>query len=534
MILRFFSSDDTVSALGMQGFLHKFGLPSDFFIRSRTIQICPESSPVPGPPTQKGYIEYGSLKIPVFIEPKDISGCGTPLALYHGDGEKYPCITKNADQISVGFDFFYHRGILLSGEHERIWGREWTTERCSLLKQSYIDRFDALIFELIKDVCQNEGLFVIHKAFWPEAKPMAVCLTHDVDEMKKTYQWITYPLKMLKMLDYSGFVNQVKSFIKKIQGQEPYWTFDTITGMEKEVHAVSSFYFLWETSRVRFFDRRTWRHLGRRYNWNDPDIARLIRSLENDGWEVGLHGSFDSFNSQEKIHEEKKSLERIIKMPLAGTRQHNLNLAIPDTWLIHEKEQFLYDTTLGSNRCTGFRWGTSFPFRPISLSERRAVNVLQLPLIIEDIPFFRNPDPWADFLLLFNETMVYNGNLTLLWHPAVLNSLEFPSWSGTYKKILDYCSGKNAWISSGREIAGWWHKREEVNYEWELSGNEIIITITGDAPAGFCLTVYYPRNKRVVSVKNAKLAVTGDNSCQIGIMPGRVQNKKIIVYITGR
>jgi peptidoglycan/xylan/chitin deacetylase (PgdA/CDA1 family) len=534
MKLIFYSSEHPISAYGMQGFFSKFGLPSEFLITSNIIQIVNEDSHLQKKLIRRGQIEFENLKVPVFTIPKDLSGCGTTRATYHGTGIKFPCITQTEDCLYIGFDFFYHRGIILSGEHEKIWEGEWTKERCSLLKEPFLDQIDDLIFNLIKKVYQTEGLFLVNKTFWPEAKPLAVCLTHDVDEMRKTYQWITYPLRMLKKFDSSGIVNQAKSFLKKIQGIEPYWTFETVLEMEKKVGGVSSFYFLQEKSPVRILDRKTWRHLGRRYNWHSPDIASLMRSLEERGWEVGLHGSFDSFTNGEKIHQEKSELEQILGQTVTGIRQHNLNLAIPATWLYQERENFLYDSTLGSNQCTGFRWGTSHAFRPFFLQDKRSINILEIPLIIEDIPFFRCPDPWRDFLLLFIKTSQYHGTLTLLWHPAVLNSLEYPYWSGAYKKILEYCKEQNAWITNGREIARWWHKREAVTLQWEYPGSELIITLSGEIPPGFNLTICYPQNTSVTSVYNATLTKTGINSCDISIEHGIVGNKKITVYFKGR
>jgi hypothetical protein len=531
MKLIFYSGTGPVSAYGIQGFLNKFGLPSDFITTSKVIQIVNEDAHFQEKTIRRGVIEFETLKIPVFIIPKDLSGFGTARAMYQGDGKTFPCITQMDDCIYIGFDFFYHRGIILSGEHEKIWGGEWTNERCSLLKDPFIDQIDDLIFTLLKNVYQNEGLFLIHKTAWPEAKPLAVCLTHDVDETRKTYQWITYPFRLLKKLDGKGIVDQIKSLGKKIQGAEPYWTFETVLEMEKDVGAVSSFYFLQEKSPVRILDRKTWRHLGRRYDWHAPDIVRLMRSLEGQGWEVGLHGSFESFADGEKIHQEKSELEQILGETVKGIRQHNLNLAIPATWLYHERELFLYDSTLGSNKCTGFRWGTSHAFRPFFLHEKRPINVLEIPLIIEDIPFFRCPDPWRDFLLLFHKTSQYHGILTLLWHPAVLNPLEYPHWCGAYKKILEYSKEKNAWITNGREIARWWHKREAVTLQWEYTGSELIITLTGEIPPGFILSICNPQNTSISSVNNATLTETGINCSDISIEHGIAAGKVITVCV---
>ena len=64
----------------------------------------------------------------------------------------------------------------------------------------------------------NAGYHSSRKSYWPEGKNFAVCLTHDVDEIKKTYQWISRPLHFLARGDFSGFKGQVQSFIQKVKG----------------------------------------------------------------------------------------------------------------------------------------------------------------------------------------------------------------------------------------------------------------------------------------------------------------------------
>lgn len=42
--------------------------------------------------------------------------------------------------------------------------------------------------------------------------------------------------------------------------------------------------------------------------------------------------------------------------------------------------------------------------------------------------------------------------MTLLWH----NNDFVGEERKFYEKILQYCSGKNAWMTSGEVIATWW------------------------------------------------------------------------------
>jgi len=42
--------------------------------------------------------------------------------------------------------------------------------------------------------------------------------------------------------------------------------------------------------------------------------------------------------------------------------------------------------------------------------------------------------------------------ITLLWH----NTTLFGEQREFYEKILHYCAGKQAWMTSGEQISAWW------------------------------------------------------------------------------
>ena len=297
------------------------------------------------------------------------------------------------------------------------------------------------------------------KVAWPKGKKFAVCLTHDVDELRKTYQYVTRSIRYLKNKDVRSLRNEFLSFLQKMRGKEPYWTFDEIMNLERRLNVRSTFFFLNETGKVKILDRSTWRHLGRKYDITDKKVVELIRTLNDEGWEIGLHGSFYSYNNIKLLRKEKEKLEKVLGENVRGVRQHNLNLEIPTTWKIHEKLGFEYDTSLGYNDRVDFGGGTCFPFHPSDGSKR--LNLLEIPLAIEDIALFRYKDPWSVCVKMVEEVERKGGVLTLLWHHSVFNELEFPGWAEMYEKIIKLCKERNAWIATAGEIARWWKKQED-------------------------------------------------------------------------
>jgi len=377
-----------------------------------------------------------------------------PVIFIRSNNGKIPCgFIKNRELI-LNFDpfaFIYHT---LSGNLElNLPSRVYL----SMVERPFLDNLSEIIFRCIKYLFINNDCKFLIKPFWPNGNRFAVCLTHDVDEIRKTYQYITRTIKFLKRFDLKGLKNELFSLMSKLKGKDPYWTFEDIVKLERELNVRSTFFFLKETGKISLLDRTTWRHLGRRYDFRDPKVSEIIKKLHSEGWEVGLHGSFYSYSNYDLLKKEKQELENVLGDRVIGIRQHNLNLSIPETWRIHEALGFEYDTTLGSNHYVGFRWGTCFPFYPIDGD--RFLNVLEIPLIIEDIVLFRYRDPWKKFLDIVNEVKRCGGVLTILWHHSVFNDLDFPGWADMYRRMIECCKKEGAWITNACDIAIWWKKR---------------------------------------------------------------------------
>ncbi len=460
-----------------------------------------------------GWIIWEDTKIPVFQKPADLSNQGEKLLTYTDGTISYPCAVIRNDDIIITLDIFSHLGLIISGHIEKISG-SLKERKKEIIGIPFADYYCDFLFSCLQIIQKTTKRPIVHKAFWPEGKCCAVCLTHDVDEIKKTYQWVTYPLKFLKQGNLRNLIPQFRSFIEKLRGYEPYWTFDEILRIEGSRGVKSSFYFLKETGEVRISDRKTWRHSGRRYDFNDKKVRDLLIELNSKGWEVGLHGSFHSFLDPEKLRNEKAALEQVLKSPVIGGRQHNLNLKIPETWLNQEKAGLFYDTTLGFNDCLGFRWGISFPFRPYYAEENRNLKILQIPLAIEDLPYFRHQQPWDEFLKIFNHIHRTQGVLTLLWHHSVFNENEFPGWALDYVKILDYAREKNAWIGSARQIYEWWSRREKTIIEWNYLGMVLKISPYPKEEQHF-VKIYFPGSTKIKNVKNATIIRCDQESCEI-------------------
>ena len=262
---------------------------------------------------------------------------------------------------------------------------------------------------------------------------LKVAITHDVDRTKKTYQYITHSLKALGNLDFIKLANQVKSILLP----DKYWGFDEIIKIESEFNIKSTFYFLNESLSFDFFHPSNWELSLGRYNINDSKIIDIINFLDKNGWEVGLHGSFNSYKDRELLLREKKILENILGHEIVGTRQHYLNLN-EITWNIQFSIGLKYDTSWGLNKDIGFKENKIKPFKPFKNE------FLVVPMTIMDTPFVNSKNKWDNLKRIIDKIIKDGSILVINWHTNYYDELEFPNYKNDFIKIIEECKNYNA------------------------------------------------------------------------------------------
>lgn len=287
----------------------------------------------------------------------------------------------------------------------------------------------------------------------PDGHPFAVCLTHDVDRVRKTFQTVYYAAKERDL-----------SHLRALRpGVEPYWQFESVMGLEDDLGVRSAFYFLdeqslWERPVRDWFDPERWKLHADRYDVDDPRIAETIRTLDRKGWEIGLHGSYDSYRRRDLLADQKEGLERILGHPVSGGRQHYLNLEVPGTWRRQADVGLSYDASLGYSESYGFEHGYH-PLRPFD------DEFVVFPLTVMEVSL-PDPEPNArpadtaasvstaareacDDLLM--KARANGGVVTALWHPRYFAD-EFPGYRDCYRYFVERALELDAWVGPPGEL----------------------------------------------------------------------------------
>lgn len=239
------------------------------------------------------------------------------------------------------------------------------------------------------------------------------------------------------------FINWLKPFNKR----NPYWCFDKLIEIEKE-NDINATYFLLD---------KDIKHKDSYYKFSDKRIINLIKTLENNNAEIGLHGTTRSADSLEAMKETFQNLQNVTRHDVVGVRQHTLRYYHPETLRIQETTGIKYDTTLGFAAHEGFRNSYCLPFKLYDFKNDRMIDVWEFPLIVMDGTLFgyRKLDYTTSLksvMQLINEAQKFNGIFTLLWHNSFFEEVIFPGITSFYEKLIQKIIDNNPESISGREL----------------------------------------------------------------------------------
>ena len=335
--------------------------------------------------------------------------------------------------------------------------------KSDLLHRPVVDETVGWLIRTVTECCRLTGNVVLRKAFWPRGEHFAAFLSHDVDHpFKWTPKRIAYEAwrsaRLLLGPKAAEGSRKIRRMIRSLpKRRDPYWTFEELMAWEEQVGVRSSFYFAAER-RIR---------ADPSYNIYDREVRSIARRLAARGWEIGLHGSYGSYNDLQLLKEDKRTFEHVLSTTAAGLRQHYLRFETDATWRNQELSGFEYDTTLAYADREGFRAGTSFPFHPYDFGREQAMHLMEIPLAIMDgtLAQYRGYDEKqaAECVQRFLKVArKHRGVFSFLLHQSFLDEEECPYMRRLYRDILSQIADEDVYCVTGRDLARWWRDRESL------------------------------------------------------------------------
>lgn len=362
-------------------------------------------------------------------------------------------ISAPAADFLSGDDIHYITGCL-SHEEEFLSATrdEWGNWEHDLTDHPYQRPF---IDELVLAKLKQHSLQ--RKSIWPGNHKFACCLTHDLDvisandfrQLQRRYHnklkaGEGSSIRNLFHYVYSG-LNAVVRPVKN----DPLWKLEKWCDAELAHGFTSTYYIYVADTDLHPFDCDIRLNDVLEYRGKRMKLSDLVKQLQKEGFEIGLHGSYYSFDNPVIFKKQKELLESVTGTTVETTRQHFLHYEISKTPLVHSNNNIKTDSTLGFNRAAGYRAGTSFPYYLEN-------NLLEVPQIIMDGALF-NSNSYAftekqacDLISkTIDQVEETGGCLVINYHPNYFNRT---AWWNSYLFLLKELKSRDVWCGSMKNI----------------------------------------------------------------------------------
>ena len=235
---------------------------------------------------------------------------------------------------------------------------------------------------------------------------------------------------LLKRKDLPLVAKTIKAYFSN---NDPYDVFDFFMDESEKMGVKSHFFFMAKGSSE--YDNN--------YESNSDFIKSRAERIKKRGHIVGIHYTYNAFNSKEQLKQEIAELEANFNTKIECGRNHYLRFEVPTSWQILDEFGMKWDSTCGYEGHVGFRCGVCYEFSVFDILKRKKLNLKERPLLVMEttLLYFQSSGEKEDEFLgliedIKNKTKKYNGEFVLLWHNNNLDFLRTPKYRELYKKTL--------------------------------------------------------------------------------------------------
>ncbi len=348
-------------------------------------------------------------------------------------------------------------------EHGRPIGQQSPLADLGILYDPLVNRYADRMRRAVLDA----GIDAAAAPLWPDDKRCALVLTHDWDSPAR---WSPRDLfwSAAGMVRRPGAAS-LRRFAAVVGGlfstrilrkKDPYMCLEDWADFERSVGARSAVY---AGTYSRFEKGAAPNDVS--YRIDAPHLAGPLKKLDRDGWEVGLHPSYNAWKDSGLFAMQKQRLEALLGHSIQGLRHHILRLdpaGAERTLALHEELGFEYDTSVIFNDSAGFRRGIATPYHAPGPDCWPPLALVELGQTIMDCQELRG----ADFQTardriqtVVERTVDVGGCVNLNWHVHSWHD-DYPRYREVYRDLVTQLVGyDDVWVALPREVAAWWQAR---------------------------------------------------------------------------
>jgi hypothetical protein len=347
------------------------------------------------------------------------------IPVIYGDGH----IEVTENSIDCGIDIFASCFFMLSRWEEKV--IDSRDDHCRFSRDSSLAyKHDFLMRPIVNEYIEMLWNMLLHLGFQGKRRrnKFHVLTTHDVDEPYQYY--FKNPWGAIRTA--GSFLLRDKALLKSLKvpfnyskskfnpdKYDKFNTFDIIMRLNEKKNRTCIFFFIAKLSNER---------INGDYDIQHPRMLRLLNEIDARGHDIGLHGSYYSYNDPDILSREWHNLLRacekagVKRLPVSN-RQHYLRWETSKTARILSELGLRYDYTLAFSDNIGFRAGTCFEFSLFDIETREQLAIKERPLVLMECSLFdsryMNKSITESLELGLKLRAViekYNGTFNILWH----------------------------------------------------------------------------------------------------------------------
>jgi len=236
-------------------------------------------------------------------------------------------------------------------------------------------------------------------------------------------------LKSLSQLDFKAISQRSKVLLGF--EKDPYDTYDFQLEIQHKYNLKTLYFILFAT-----------------YGKNDKNVpitsrkfCELIKSI-SDNAEVGIHPSYGSNYSQDRLPKEIKRLSKVLNREITKSRQHFLKLSFPETYHHLLELGITDDYTMGFASEIGFRAGIcdSFNFYDLDLESETKLRIHPFQVMDASLRYYMMidvDDAINKIKPIIEEVKKVDGTFMSLWHNESLSNVSpWEGWRNVYEQTV--------------------------------------------------------------------------------------------------
>ncbi|SCA58777.1 Uncharacterized protein AB751O23_AO_00080 [Chlamydiales bacterium SCGC AB-751-O23] len=350
-------------------------------------------------------------------------------------GEDYLSITQNS--INCGADFFASSFFLLT---------RWEEYVCPQIKGSYeeANRF-VLSSRLYKRPLVNEYV----ECLWEmlkylkiqqerKSRNFSIKLSHNVLHLERWRSFSRVFTNVAKdIFSHRNWQYAFKDLVSftnvKCKGKlDPFNNFDDIMQISEKWGVKSQFNLM--AKRKASFDCS--------YEIKDNETMRLVDKIKSRGHDVGLLGSYLSYNQVAQSTEEKTFFDKTFQFEVAKISPLGFRFENPTTWQIASDLKYKEISSAALSSCWGFQSGVCYSFSVFNILSRKKLSLKESPLIIHDqgleggIPGLTVSKVIEKIERLKNLVRRYDGDLVVNWQNAHFKTPQWENYQSAYESLF--------------------------------------------------------------------------------------------------